>query len=645
MFPVIIFSLSLAVTFLAWRHEISNTQRDLQSALDFQLQQTTGRIEQRIAAYEEMLRGLQGLLAVTGNSRASDFTDYVDSLQLGADFSGLKAIALSRVVPPEQIEDFVAQMRRQRDAAYHIWPEGVRELYAPIVQVEPAMGRNLLALGFDPLGEPSRRLILEQARDSGLVTLSGKIKLASDNGPSPPPGFFLTLPIFKNGAPHDNPAVRRANTVGWIIAAFRMSDVMASLYGEGTAGIVTEIFDGTRPTNDMRLYPASDDQTSLPEFAASEFVVIAGHTWTVTVHSTPGFKALLDRDKSNIIALAGVVLGLLASLVGWQMATGRERAQRIARIMTRELKESEECWKFALEGAGDGVWDWNIASDELRYSDRLKAIFGNEEVGNLNCFERWTSRIHPDDLATEQARLQACLNGKASSYFSEHRIRWTDGAWRWVSERAMVVSHDPEGRPLRMIGTISDISERRTAEERVRHMAQHDPLTNLPNRLLFSDRLNQALARAKREKEHIALLFVDLDKFKPINDLHGHDVGDLVLKEVARRMRQCVRDSDTVARIGGDEFIILLSSVGSSNDAFLVAEKVRSAIARGYALAGLQLNISSSIGISIFPDDGDDVRTLSKNADNAMYRAKQAGHNNVQFYGENVLSKTASSGE
>lgn len=641
--PAIVFAISLAATILAWQHERDNAQRDLQSAIDFQLHQTTSRIEQRMASYEEILRGIQGLFAATDNLHRNDFTNYVQSLQLGADFSGLQAIELTRLVPSAQVDAVNRQMLQEGLSNFHIWPEGQRALYAPIVQIEPAVGRNLQFLGFDPYIEATRRLAMEQARESGIITLSGKIQIALEEAPSGQSGFLLVLPIFKKGSAHDSVAARRENTVGWVLALFRMNDLMASLYGEGTDGIVTEIFDGVQPSDETRLFPANGQEgTATPHrLAASEFVVIAGHSWTVSIHGTPGFADQFGKDKSDLVILAGTGLAILLTLISWQMATARVRAQRIAETMTRELKESEECWKFALEGAGDGVWDWHLLIGELRYSERWKEILGPDENDHRGGLERWISRIHPDDLPAERASLQACLAGTVPIYLSEHRISWTDGSWRWMSVRGMVVSRDVDGMPLRMIGTISDISERRATEEQIRHMAQHDPLTNLPNRILFSDRLHLAIARAKRNQEQIALMFVDLDRFKPVNDLWGHDVGDLVLREVAHRMRQIVRDSDTVARIGGDEFVVLLPSISSRNDAFHIAEKLRETIARSYELAGRSLEISTSIGIAIFPEDGGDALTLSKNADDAMYRAKEAGRNKVQFYRGDVLSATS----
>jgi len=177
-----------------------------------------------------------------------------------------------------------------------------------------------------------------------------------------------------------------------------------------------------------------------------------------------------------------------------------------------------------------------------------------------------------------------------------------------------------------------DITEHKLNEERMRHLAQHDTLTELPNRALLTDRLHQALASAKREKQHVALMFIDLDRFKPINDTQGHVVGDWLLKQVANRMLQCIRDSDTVARVGGDEFVVLLRAVEGEEDAVMVAEKIRIALNQPFDLAQQRLSISCSIGLAIYPEHAQDEREMMNYADIAMYQAKQHGRDKVQVF-------------
>jgi diguanylate cyclase (GGDEF)-like protein/PAS domain S-box-containing protein len=189
-----------------------------------------------------------------------------------------------------------------------------------------------------------------------------------------------------------------------------------------------------------------------------------------------------------------------------------------------------------------------------------------------------------------------------------------------------------DGRIYALCGISTDITERKDIEEHMQHMAQYDALTHLPNRALFDDRLKQAIAAAQRNKARLALMFIDLDKFKPVNDTYGHGVGDLLLKEVALRIQDCLRESDTAARIGGDEFVVLLPSIDTQQDASIVGQKILQSLNQPFELAGHNLEISGSIGVAVYPQHGKDEKLLVKNADIAMYYAKKNGRNNVKMY-------------
>jgi diguanylate cyclase (GGDEF)-like protein len=189
-----------------------------------------------------------------------------------------------------------------------------------------------------------------------------------------------------------------------------------------------------------------------------------------------------------------------------------------------------------------------------------------------------------------------------------------------------------DGSIYALCGISTDISKRKEAEEHLQHMAQFDALTHLPNRALFNDRLRQAIAAALRNRKRLALMFIDLDKFKPVNDTFGHGVGDLLLQEVALRIQDCLRESDTAARVGGDEFVILLPSIETQGDAGKVGEKIRHSLNQPFELAGHTLTIGSSIGVAVYPEHGREEKLLVKSADIAMYHAKKNGRNNVKIY-------------
>jgi diguanylate cyclase (GGDEF)-like protein/PAS domain S-box-containing protein len=309
------------------------------------------------------------------------------------------------------------------------------------------------------------------------------------------------------------------------------------------------------------------------------------------------------------------------------------------------LAESEERWKFALEGAGDGVWDWNLQSGNALYSRRWKAMFGFDESEIADVASEWASRVHPDDLPGTMAAVQAHLDGRAPSAVAEFRMRCKDGSWKWTQGRGMLVSRDAQGQPLRLVGTNTDISERKRMEEQLHQFAFYDTLTRLPNRRLLDDRIGQAMAASKRSGRYGALMFLDLDNFKALNDSHGHAVGDLLLIEAAQRLKTCVREVDTVARFAGDEFVLLINDLdadpgASLAQARLIGEKVQLALAEPYRLTVLRAGqadnqveyaCTASVGVTLFLGHHASADDLLRWSDAAMYRAKKARRNSICF--------------
>lgn len=319
-------------------------------------------------------------------------------------------------------------------------------------------------------------------------------------------------------------------------------------------------------------------------------------------------------------------------------------AAGIVYYYTKKLKKSDELWKFALEGAGDGVWDWDIQNDTARFSDRYKEMLGFDDNDIKNNTELWKNRIHPDDAESLDHTVTDYLSGHSKKYVHEHRVICKDKSIKWILSRGMIIERDNNGKPLRMVGTHTDITERKALEQKLDNLAHYDSLTGLPNRILFGDRLKLALAFAKREKKMLAVMFVDLDQFKEINDFYGHKIGDKVLKKVSQRLIACVRESDTVARIGGDEFIVLLPIIDSELDAALVAKKIVKAVVRPIEIVKpsetfqpvkviqKNMNVSASIGVAIYPKHGKDEKLLVINADLAMYQAKNSGKNQAVIF-------------
>jgi diguanylate cyclase (GGDEF)-like protein/PAS domain S-box-containing protein len=317
----------------------------------------------------------------------------------------------------------------------------------------------------------------------------------------------------------------------------------------------------------------------------------------------------------------------------------------VQKLAEDALKASEERWKFALEGAGDGVWDWNIQTGEALLSRRWKEMLGFAESEIENKSTEWTSRVHPEDMPGVMTTIQTHMDGKSHSAVVEFRMQNKAGHWQWILGRGMVVSRDADGKPLRLVGTNTDITERKAAADKIEHLAFYDPLTDLPNRRLLLDRLEQALTSCARHNRYGALMLLDMDDFKTLNDTLGHDIGDQFLIEVARRLQACVREGDTVARHGGDEFVVILEDLSEDTLAAMqaesVADKILRAVSQPYALdltapGGLQstrsYHCTSSIGITLFQDNSVSVDELMKRTDTAMYQAKSSGRNTLRFF-------------
>jgi diguanylate cyclase (GGDEF)-like protein/PAS domain S-box-containing protein len=297
-----------------------------------------------------------------------------------------------------------------------------------------------------------------------------------------------------------------------------------------------------------------------------------------------------------------------------------------------ELRRRDEIWKLALESTGDGVWDWNLAEGVARMSRRCLEMYGFGAHDLRPSPHSMDQRTHPDDKARMLHDRRAHLEGRAPSYVNEHRVLCADGSWKWVLARGMVISRDAHGKALRMVGTHTDITQRKEAEALIWHQANFDALTGLPNRRMLRDRLGQHMLRCDRERLQLALLFIDLDHFKAVNDTLGHEGGDRLLVEAAQRLGRCVRASDTVARMGGDEFTVVLPELREVREVERIVQAILREMARAFHLGDEPAFVSASIGITFYPGDGQTVDDLLRQADQALYAAKDGGRNRFGYF-------------
>ncbi|AWK85959.1 hypothetical protein DEW08_06520 [Azospirillum thermophilum] len=353
------------------------------------------------------------------------------------------------------------------------------------------------------------------------------------------------------------------------------------------------------------------------------------------------------RSRTRLLwgfAGGGVALSLVLSALVLRSARREADALRDAR---RAVRESEERFAVAVAATTDGIWDWDLRTNKVRRTARMKALYGlaDHEMGE-NPREFW-ERLHPVDGPNLRAAVQAHLEGRSEQIEVECRVRHKDGSWRWLFVRGRGL-FGADGAPLRLVGMMTDVTERRERElrvqaahreaeaerERARHAANHDPLTGLPNRAYLSERLSALAEAAAPDGVRQAVMLLDLDDFKAVNDTLGHPAGDELLRIVADRLRSCLRDGDFVARLGGDEFAVLVRTVcGPACGTRALAERIVAVVGRDVVVAGRPVRVGCSLGVSVWQAADLEPEEAIRQADVALYQAKRAGKNRVVFKG------------
>lgn len=339
-------------------------------------------------------------------------------------------------------------------------------------------------------------------------------------------------------------------------------------------------------------------------------------------------------DVALPIAAFGATAAV-ALLLLWQF-----RSKLMNTLM--RVREAEQRYALAERGTNDGLWDWDLLTDSFYLSPRWKEMVGHCEHQVESSSKEWLGHIHPEDRADFEAEIEGSLGGDGDSLQCEHRILHEDGSHLWVLNRGLIL-RDEGGRAVRVVGAQTDITRRKHIEEQLFYQAKHDNLTGLPNRVSLEERLSASIERTKNEERYLfSVLFLDLDRFKNVNDSLGHTIGDDMLIATAKRLEACVRPTDTVSRLGGDEFVVLLDGLNDAGDATWLAHKIQQAISHPLDLDGHELFMTASIGIVQQPGGYERPEDLIRDADIAMYRAKDLGRARHEVFEVDMHSKIVS---
>ncbi|MEJ2394967.1 MAG: EAL domain-containing protein [Candidatus Thiodiazotropha sp.] len=311
----------------------------------------------------------------------------------------------------------------------------------------------------------------------------------------------------------------------------------------------------------------------------------------------------------------------------------RELSKEIGerKLAESALRNSEQRFELAMRGANDGLYDWNLQNNEIFYSPRWKSMLGYEDHELPNDISTWEELTEEKDRKRSLEMLNDYINGRRDNFHIEFKMRHKEGHWMDLLSRAFLL-RDAEGNAVRIVGTHVDISEKKRQEAHIIKQAHFDGLTGLPNRFLAMDRLAQLLKETARTTGKVAILFLDLDGFKRVNDTLGHDTGDRLLVQAAKRLQSAVRDGDSVCRLGGDEFVVLLRNLTELADAKTVANNLISQFRHPFSVDDRELVVTTSIGIAVYPSDGITPTELLRNADTAMYHSKEQGRNTFNFF-------------
>jgi len=643
--PLVVLGLGLLITTgISIQNILFNRRYHEQAELAL-LDDVADALNSRMDAVSASVSGVSAMAEANGSLTPESFRVYVEHLRNAQQLpQGTLGLGYALNVSEAGKAGFEAGLRATYGQEVRIRPEGRRPAYAPITVFQPLDPSNTRAIGFDLLSEPVRHDALILAATSGSPVLSAKLELIQNERGDYAPGAILFAVIRRDQQallPSQQNPLR--NVLGWASSPIRINELMEStlrgINNPNLQGSTVLLFDGERPSRFSRLYDPTDS-FGTPKLSDPNYrpIRVGGRSWLVGVQLTralPGPNGL--HWIQAVIFMVGSLTSALAALVSRELLQSHHRT--VDALHQLSLAADDLAIASAVfEGTVEGVVITNPEGMVLSLNQSFTQLTGYTNIDLRGKSLRVLRSGKHDDSFYQQLWQQLRQEG---SWRREIWNRCKDGTVR-LHDLSITTVSDKQLRPLHFVAMYQDITARYQEQQAILHQATHDALTGLANRTLLVDRLEQALAMAQRYGYMVALMFMDLDGFKAVNDSFGHDIGDKLLIAVSRRLEGFLRKTDTICRQGGDEFILMLPQAPDLETLMALAQRIQAELRLPFTgLHGTEvLRISVSIGIARWPEHGSDIDALMQAADQAMYRSKNSDDALPVMAGSTILTTT-----
>jgi diguanylate cyclase (GGDEF)-like protein/PAS domain S-box-containing protein len=624
--------LSAVATYVSYTLELKRAKERFL----FNVEQVQIALSERLRAYELVLRGAAGFYEQSEEVTRNEWASYTNKLRRDGFITEIQGIGFAQYLTPDEVAAFEANVRASGFPAFRIHPTTPREHYSSILYLEPFDERNQRAFGYDMYSEATRREAMHRAARTSTAALSGRVELLQEGEIVQQAGTLMYVPVYRSQVTEDTDVGHYAALLGWAYSPFRMTDlidgIIRSWEQDDGASIHLQIYDGTSADPAKLLYQSAVEDHPLPHhLLVNQDFEFAGREWFLAFHHKHELNAI-GIQRPLLFAVLGILLSIAVTAYLQISTRLRLRAEKMAAQLTAELQRKqlemadiEARWRYALQASKAGVWDWNIATGEVYLSKGWYELLDHQPDAAEGEYLTWFNCIHKDDHDHLKQTLEMFIANSQPGddhFENEYRMHNGKGDIVWILDRGRVVERDDNGRPTRIIGIVEDITDEKRQLKQLRNAAESDKLTGLPNRFYLHHKLPTLVSEVVGKADFIALFFIDLDKFKLVNDEYGHDYGDAMLKELAERFKQVLRNNDVLCRWGGDEFIAVIKS-SELIHIEAVAKRLIAAASQPMTFQDVILQVGASIGIVIYQGH---VRLapeeLIRRADKLMYKAK-----------------------